>query len=107
MTCGVGRSSIVLLAAATWSVIGLGAQGTTLAPFDVQGAGARSPYEGAVVTTSGVVTGRKANGFFIQAPEGAGDGLPATSDGLFVFTSSAPPASVTAGTLVTVTGRVL
>ena len=83
------------------------AQARTLAIHEIQGAGARSPFEGAVVSTSGVVTARKSNGFFLQSPEGASDGDPATSEGLFVFTSAAPAAAVTPGTLVLVTGRVL
>lgn len=57
--------------------------------------------------TGGVVTGRKSNGLFIQTPEGAADGQAATSEGLFVFTGAAPPANLTPGTLVTVTGRVI
>ncbi len=72
--------------------------------YDIQGSGARSPYECQPVTTSGVVTGRMSNGFFMQDP--LGDGDPATSDGIFVFTSSAPSANATVGNLVTVTGTV-
>lgn len=100
-------SSIVLLGAALSTAVGLTAQTRSLPPFEIQGAGARSPYDGVMVTTAGVVTARKTNGFFIQAPDGAGDGLATTSDALFVFTSSAPPATVTVGALVEVTGRVL
>ncbi len=85
----------------------LRAQARTLAIHEIQGAGSRSPFEGAIVSTSGVVTARKSNGFFLQSPEGATDGNPATSEGLFVFTSAAPAAAVTPGTLVLVTGRVL
>lgn len=85
----------------------LAAQARALTIHQLQGAGVRSPFESALVTIGGVVTGRKSNGFFIQSPEGTADGNPATSEGLFVFTSSAPPANVTSGTLVTVSGRVL
>ena len=67
---------------------------------EVQGSGAISPFAGLTVTTSGIVTGRKSNGFFMQ--EAVGDGDPATSDGIFVFTSIAPPVAV--GDSVTVTG---
>ena len=86
---------------------GIRAQVRALAIHEIQGGGVRSPYEGAVVATSGVVTGRKSNGLFIQTPEGAADGHAATSEGLFVFTGSAPAAALTRGTLVGVTGRVI
>jgi len=67
---------------------------------EIQGNGAISPFAGLTVTTSGIVTGPKSNGFFMQ--EAVGDGDPATSDGIFVFTSIAPPVAV--GDAVTVTG---
>src|SRR5688500_15767965 len=67
---------------------------------EIQGNGAMSPFAGLSVTTSGIVTGPKSNGFFMQ--EAVGDGAPATSDGIFVFTSIAPPVAV--GDAVTVTG---
>ncbi len=51
--------------------------------------------------TTGIVTGRKTNGFFIQTPD-AGDSDPQTSQGLFVFTGSAP--AVVAGDAVTARG---
>jgi uncharacterized protein len=73
----------------------------------IQGTGSRSPFEGAVVSTDGIVTARKSNGFFIQSPDSAVDADPRTSEGLFVFTGSAPAANVTPGTTVTVTGRVI
>jgi uncharacterized repeat protein (TIGR01451 family) len=69
----------------------------------IQGSGTASPYDGVSVTTSGIVTGRKTNGFFLQDP--AGDADPATSDAVFVFTSTAP-SGVTVGDLVQVTGEV-
>lgn len=72
----------------------------------IQGSGQVSPYNGMTVATRGIVTARKNNGFFIQTPDGEDDGDPATSEGLFVFTSSAPPASAEVGTLVLVQGTV-
>ena len=54
----------------------------------LQGSGLVSPLAGQRVTTEGVVTHVVNNGFFLQDP--VGDGDPATSDGVFVFTSSAP-----------------
>jgi predicted extracellular nuclease len=71
----------------------------------IQGSGDASPLVGRTVTTSGIVTGRKSNGFFIQMPP-PGDSDPATSDGVFVFTSSAPPSAAAAGNSVCVTGTV-
>jgi uncharacterized protein len=83
------------------------AQARTLSINAIQGTGARSPVEGQLVVTSGVITGRKTNGFFIQSPDGSTDGDPRTSEGLFIFTSTAPAATLTVGTLVSVTGRVI
>ena len=71
----------------------------------IQGSGNISPVVGPGVTTSGIVTARKSNGFFIQMPA-PGDSDPATSDGLFVFTSSAPPSTATVGYSVCVSGSV-
>ncbi|MBC7501495.1 MAG: ExeM/NucH family extracellular endonuclease, partial [Herminiimonas sp.] len=52
----------------------------------IQGSGPASPFVGTSQTTEGVVTHRVSNGFYLQDP--VGDGDPATSDGIFVFTSS-------------------
>ena len=73
----------------------------------IQGVGARSPIAGQIVVTSGIVTARKTNGVFIQSPDDATDGDVRTSEGIFVFTSTAPAPTLTAGTLVSVTGRVI
>jgi len=54
-----------------------------------------SAIAGSVATTTGIVTGRKSNGFFLQMPE-PGDGNAATSDGLFVFTGAGSPLSARA-----------
>lgn len=71
----------------------------------IQGSGATSPFVGTLVVTTGVVTKRVNNGFFMQDP--VGDGDPATSDGIFVFTSSTPPEAASVGSLVSVSGTVL
>jgi predicted extracellular nuclease len=72
---------------------------------DIQGASHISPYRGALaLSVPGVVTARRTNGYFIQDPRPDRDAR--TSEGIFVFTSSAPPAGITPGTAVTVTGRV-
>ncbi|WP_198937992.1 lamin tail domain-containing protein, partial [Pelomonas sp. KK5] len=67
--------------------ISLSVQGATTIP-QIQGNGAQSPLKGQVVTTSGIVTLVLNNGFYLQDP--AGDNDPSTSDGIFVFTSTAP-----------------
>jgi len=70
----------------------------------IQGSGNISPLNGNTVTTSGVVTGIKTNGFFLQMP--VGDGNTNTSDGIFVFTAGIPPLSVAVGNSLCVTGTV-
>ncbi|HSB09210.1 MAG TPA: Ig-like domain-containing protein [Blastocatellia bacterium] len=72
----------------------------------IQGNGSASPLAGMALSTTGIVTGRKSNGFFIQEPDADADADPTTSEGIFVFTSSAPPASATIGNLVKVAGTV-
>jgi predicted extracellular nuclease len=67
----------------------------------IQGAGATSPYNNVALITDGVVTHKVANGYFIQ--DLAGDGNPATSDGLFVF---ADGAALSVGELVRVRGTI-
>ncbi len=71
--------------------------------YEIQGAGFSSPLEDRLVTTEGnVVTCLAPDGFFMQDPDGDGD--VATSDGIFVFTGSAPGLAV--GDLVDVIGPV-
>jgi predicted extracellular nuclease len=57
----------------------------------IQGSGATSPYVNTTQTTEGIVTLKVNNGFYLQDP--LGDGDPTTSDGVFVFTSTAPTVS--------------
>ncbi|MFD0724225.1 Calx-beta domain-containing protein [Lysobacter brunescens] len=74
---------------------------------DIQGSGLLSPLNGAVVTTEGIVTAQKFNnGFFLQTADASVDADPNTSQGIFVFTSTAPPATATVGNRVRVTGTV-
>ncbi|WP_342316910.1 lamin tail domain-containing protein [Lysobacter sp. FW306-1B-D06B] len=78
---------------------------TPLTIAQIQGSALRSAHEGERVVTEGIVTALKFNnGFFLQAANDDGD--PSTSDGIFVFTSSAPPASAAVGNRVRVTGKV-
>lgn len=74
---------------------------------DIQGGANTSPLANTVVTTTGIVTGRKNNGFFIQTPDNEADADANTSQGIFVFTAGAPPASASYGNLVNVTGTVI
>lgn len=67
------------------------ASGLTRIPA-IQGSGSTSPLAGQTVTTEGVVTKLNNNGFYLQ--DETGDNDPATSDGIFVFTSTAPTVSV-------------
>jgi predicted extracellular nuclease len=68
----------------------------------VQGSGDASPLAGQTVTVQGVITAVRTNGFFMQD---TGDGNPATSDGVFVFTSTAPTGNALLANLVCVTGK--
>ena len=70
--------------------------------MDIQGAGHVSDYVGQPVLTSGIVTAIDTNGYYLQDPNG--DGNAATSDGVFVFTGTAP--QVALGDAVSVSGRV-
>ncbi|MCB1055776.1 MAG: lamin tail domain-containing protein [Acidobacteria bacterium] len=73
--------------------------------YQIQGSGLTSPLLGQTVTTrDNVVTALDTNGFFIQTPVSRTDGDPETSDGVFVFTGSAPLVAV--GDSVDVTGEV-
>jgi len=104
--------------AANWVTPTLGAPVVTViggyTPIHViQGNGSRSPLVGQTVKTRGVVVGffqgnssyvGDFNGFYIQDP--AGDGDPATSDGIFVKHATSLNPGVSAGDVVTVTGVV-
>ncbi len=74
--------------------------------FEIQGSGLASPFANQNVTTgNNVVTAVSSNGFFVQTPAARSDNNPQTSDGIFVFTVSAPTVNV--GDLVNVTGDVV
>ncbi|HYY59379.1 MAG TPA: lamin tail domain-containing protein [Pyrinomonadaceae bacterium] len=84
----------------------------TIVPInEIQGSDATSPLLNQIVTTTGIVTGKKAGtsgGIFIQTPDNAVDtdaDAADTSEGLFVFTGSTV-AAVNFGDQVRVTGRV-
>jgi len=69
---------------------------------DIQGASHISPMNSDFVTTSGIVTAKRTNGFYVEDPKP--DANDATSEGIFIFTSSAP--AVTTGDSILVTGTV-
>jgi hypothetical protein len=77
--------------------------GPPITIMQIQGHGSASPVAGLIESTqNNIVTALKSNGFFMQDP--LGDGDITTSDGIFVFTSSAPTVAV--GDSVNVTGKV-
>ena len=69
---------------------------------DVQGAAHTSPLRGQVVSVQGIVTAKRSNGFYMQDPNP--DNNPATSEGIFIFTRSAPAVNV--GDMVLASGTV-
>jgi len=68
----------------------------------LQGSGPASPYANTVQSTTGVITRKFSNGFYIQDPDGDGD--PTTSDAIYVFGAST---GANVGDLVRVTGTVV
>ncbi len=74
--------------------------------FEIQGNGLASPFAGQVVTTrNNVVTAVGPNTFFIQTPAARADADAETSNGIQVFTGSAPTVAV--GDLVDVKAGVV
>ncbi|MDP2054710.1 MAG: lamin tail domain-containing protein, partial [Acidobacteriota bacterium] len=74
----------------------------TAAIHDIQGSGLATPFAGQDVLTTGIVTGKKTNGFFMQSAPAGYDANPMTSEALFVFTGATP--AVVAGDEVTARG---
>lgn len=87
----------------TSCTVTISVDGITTIP-QIQGSGATSPLTGQTVTTRGVVTKVTNNGFFMQ--DATGDNDLSTSDGIFVFTSSAPSSAAAVGNLVSVKATV-
>jgi predicted extracellular nuclease len=74
----------------------------------IQGSGPQSSMTGASVSIEGLVVASyqgsgQFGGYFVQEEDGKGDGDPATSDGIFVFSATVP---VAAGDKVRVRGTV-
>jgi predicted extracellular nuclease len=72
---------------------------------EIQGLSHTSPYVNARLKTEGVVTAIDSNGFYIQSAAGASDGDVRTSDGIFVFTGTAPT-GIAQGDLLRITATV-
>ncbi len=73
---------------------------------EIQGSGAASPFAGMTVTTNNnIVTAVGPEGFTIQSQDADADADPQTSEGIYVFTGSAP--TVTVGDMVDLTGDVV
>ena len=70
--------------------------------MEIQGASHTSAVAGQTVLTGGIVTAVDTDGFYMQ--HATGDGNNATSDGIFVFTTTAPVVAV--GDAVSVSGTV-
>jgi len=77
--------------------------GGTVAIYTIQGTGEQSPLKGQTVSTQGIVTHVTSTGFYLQ--DRLGDGNPATSDGIFVYTNAANSAVV--GQEISLTGTVV
>ena len=79
--------------------------GPVLEIFEIQGNGDASPFAGqSLGSNNNVVTAVGPDGFAMQTPSSRSDGDVDTSDGIFVFTGSAPAVAV--GELVDVRGEV-
>ena len=70
---------------------------------EIQGPGAESPHVGRRVVTSGIVTYRRTNGFYLQMAQAD----PNASSGILVFTQSLPPAVAQPGAALEVEGDVV
>ncbi len=56
--------------------------------YEIQGDGVESPWNKQRLNTYGIVTGITSRGFYLQ--DALGDGDPATSDGIYVYTRTRP-----------------
>lgn len=108
-SAAVGAVVASALAAGLLASTSSAASADTVAIHDIQGTTRVSPLAGQQVTdVAGVVTGVRgygSKGFWIQSADGEADKDPATSEGVFVFTGSAP-LTVKPGDAVLVSGTV-
>ncbi|MEU1226535.1 endonuclease/exonuclease/phosphatase family protein [Streptomyces sp. NPDC005828] len=100
-------AATALVGSLTAGLLALPAHAATVTIAAVQGAKRLSPYNGQQVTVTGIVTAIRSTGtsrgYWIQDP--VGDGNPATSEALFVYTGSTTP-STKVGNRITVRGTV-
>ncbi|EST37818.1 hypothetical protein N566_10855 [Streptomycetaceae bacterium MP113-05] len=105
-TAALGALTVAALTSTLLASPAFAADGEPLRIHDVQGSTRLSPLDGEQVReVPGIVTGVRtygSRGFWFQDPEG--DGSSATSEGMFVFTGSAP--QVQTGDDVLVSGTV-
>ncbi|MFJ2772894.1 endonuclease/exonuclease/phosphatase family protein [Streptomyces sp. NPDC087300] len=108
-SAAVGAVVATALAAGLLVTTSSAASAAPVAIHDIQGTTRVSPLAGQQVTdVAGVVTGVRgygSKGFWIQSADGDADKDPATSEGVFVFTGSAP-LTVKPGDAVLVSGTV-
>jgi len=98
------RVLVIVLSASLTTGVSIAQSPPLLEIAQIQGAGHRSPYTGAVVqTTESIVIAKRFDRFWIQDPSPDAD--PATSEGLLVFGRTAAGA-VAVGDAVQVTGTV-
>ncbi|HSK76663.1 MAG TPA: lamin tail domain-containing protein [Thermoanaerobaculia bacterium] len=103
---GFANGTFSGLGSHTASCTGGGGTPTVHEIWQIQGSGAASPLAGQSVTTEdNVVTAVGPDGFFLQTPDARADADAQTSNGIWVFTSTAPTVAV--GDLVDVTGNVV
>ncbi|AJF68428.1 endonuclease/exonuclease/phosphatase family protein [Streptomyces vietnamensis] len=100
-------AATALVGSLTAGLLALPAHAATVTIAAVQGTKRLSPYNGQQVTVTGIVTAIRSTGtsrgYWIQDP--TGDGNPATSEALFVYTGSTTP-STKVGNRITVRGTV-
>lgn len=72
----------------------------------IQGSGNTSSSVDQSVRLTGIVTARTKTGFFLQTPDDKADADKNTSEGIFVFTRTEPPAEADTGNSITVTGTI-
>ncbi|HKP51475.1 MAG TPA: S-layer homology domain-containing protein [Chloroflexia bacterium] len=109
-TCGAGATATptVFFSPTSTNTPGGATATATQTPIrirQIQASQHRSPFEGqAVANVPGIVTALAPNGFYMQDPTSDADD--ATSEGIFVFTSTSPTGTVAVGDMVAVSGTV-
>lgn len=104
LAAGLATSTVAIAIPLSASAVSADVRVTVIPIHDIQGAAHISPLMGSKVTTSGVVVAVGARGFYLQAPDAGADNDPATSEGIYVYTSSAP--TVASGDVAQVYGTV-